>query len=114
MVERDMIRLRPALLLVVVIAAIALAAPHSALGSSESSHADQHAAVVTANTAVARAVADRAPQPLLALAVLFGGLAAAALLRARHDRLIGRRLRRLHDAGHDWRSLLLGAPPALA
>jgi hypothetical protein len=37
-----------------------------------------------------------------------------ALLLARHDRLVGRRLRRLHDAGHDWRSLLLGAPPALA
>jgi hypothetical protein len=40
--------------------------------------------------------------------------ATAALFCAQHDRLIGRRQRRVRDVGHDWRSLLLGAPPALA
>lgn len=117
MVNRDMARrLRP-VLLIAVVAAIALIAPHGALSESESSHVDQHAAVAAAKPTSTRTVADRTPrpaQPLVPFAVLLGGLASVALLLARHDRLIGRRMRRLDDVGHDWRSLLIGAPPALA
>ena len=119
MVNLDMVprHLRPVPVLIAVLAAITLAAPYSAPATdAASANGDQHAAVATAKIAP-RTVADRAPRPappLVPVAVLSGGLASIALLLTRYDRLIGRRLRRVHDAGHDWRSLLLGAPPALA
>jgi len=118
MVHRDMVRrLRSVLVLIAVLAAVALAAPHSAPATDAESASGHPHAALAAKSAAPRTAADRAPrpaQPLVPIAVLLGGLASVALLLTRHDRLIGRRLRRLHDVGHDWRALLLGAPPALA
>jgi hypothetical protein len=118
MVERDMVhRLRPVLLLLAVLAAVALVAPRNAAATDSAfTSSDQHAAVAV-KSAPSRTVADRIPRPsapLVPVALVFAGLAPVALRRSRHDRLIGHRLRRLHDVGHDWRSLLLGAPPAVA
>lgn len=117
MVIKDMARRVRPLLLTICVVAIALAAPITATTSTTMTDSDQHAAVAAAKVALPRAMADRAPKPsppVVPLALLLGGLGSMALLLARHDRLIGRRMRRLHDVGHDWRSLLLGAPPALA
>ncbi len=116
MVDRVMVRrFRSVLVAIAVIAAVAFAVPHTASASdSVATNGDQHTAAAVAKRVAPRTVADRAPRPappLLPIAVLLGGLGPVALLLARHGRLIGRRL---HDADHDWRSLLLRAPPALA
>ena len=118
MVIMDMVRhLRPLLFSITVISAVALVVPITAATGADRANSDSHSAFAAAKVTAPRAVADRTPRPWLPLvpvALLFAGLASLTLLLARHDRLIGRRMRRLHDVGHDWRSLLLGAPPALA
>lgn len=57
-----------------------------------------------------------APRPVsqtgsMALLVLVGGIVAASSLETG---LVGRRMRRIGDAGDDWRCLLEGAPPPSA
>ena len=114
MVRWDMARLRFVLVLIVVAAAFVLAVPHRVPPEGTSVDSHQDTTVVAVKNAPAAIGAERVPRPTLPyvpLAMLVG-LAAVALHVARRDRLIGRRLRRLHDVGHDWRSLLLGAPPA--
>lgn len=117
MVLRDMVRARPLPLLIAALAAVALVVTLVVATSVATTSSEQRTVVTATKVAASRTVPSRAPRPvppLVPLALLLAGLGSPGLLLARHDRLIGRRLRRLHDVGHDWRSLLLGAPPALA
>jgi hypothetical protein len=72
--------------------------------------ASEPAAVLT--TIAARAPRPSAPIPL-ALVTVVAVTAVLAVTRAPR-RPFDLLRRRLHDVGDDWRSLLLGAPPALA
>lgn len=106
-------RVRPVVCLVAIATLFAMFALVGASSTTSNSGSESSAMVAATRTNPrVAAPAQRGVPPIAVLSAL--GFASAALLSARDDRLIGRRLRRLRDVGHDWRALLIGAPPALA
>jgi hypothetical protein len=118
MVGEDMVpRLRPLLVALATVALVVLAAPGTAAGGSSEGADDGAPAVVVTQTSSARPLAARGARsasPLPLGVVLFAVVVVAAGAAATVDRTDRRVGRRLGDDGDDWRSLLLGAPPALA
>jgi hypothetical protein len=111
------VRVRSVVCVVAITAIAALFALVSLAGtpSTQTNSGPDSNAVATARTTSTRSVAAAIPRGTPVVPLAFVVVAAtAALFCAQHDRLIGRRQRRVRDVGHDWRSLLLGAPPALA
>jgi hypothetical protein len=116
MVGWDMVtRLRPALGVLAAVALLALGGVSLAANEGTPPAGDRHEVVAVAKApagAAATTRTNRAPVPTLF--ALAGLVALASTGSARTSDLIGRQRRRPGDDGEDWRSLLLGAPPALA
>lgn len=101
----------------VAVAVVALGATWAAVGGDERPPGEGQQVVAVGKAALSRpALAERTPRPVLISAVLAGtALALTAAVSARRGgtaQPLWRR--RLDDVGDDWRSLLLGAPPAAA
>jgi hypothetical protein len=113
------IRPRAVLGVIATVALFALAL-FSAATSSAGTPGDgaAHRAAIVAKAGLTRAgIAERAVRhtsPPMALAGVGVALATVAAIFAPAGGLIGGHRRRIGDAGEDWRSLLHGAPPALA
>jgi hypothetical protein len=117
MVARDMVRrLRPLLGALAAAALATFAVVILVPTASADRPAGEHATItVAARTGMATSTGQQVPRshPPLVPAVAIGVVLAATLALG-HDSLVGRHRRRLGDVGDDWRSLLLGAPPATA
>ena len=77
---------------------------------------DGHATIAAKAGQVRATVMERAPRPFpISVAFLVGAVTIAGAARwARGRTLLGLQRHRIDDDGDDWRSLLRGAPPALA
>ena len=116
MVDSDMVtRLRPSfgVLFALVLALVLVPAGRSATGRVNSLAADE-VSTVTESRIVEPMIAARLPRTLAPLPTAFvAAIAVAAICLACTSCVAADRLRRrLDDVGDDWRSLLLGAPPA--
>lgn len=119
MVQRDMVtRLRPVLgILAALVLAVAVATAVTTTASGADPAGDPVASVLaaTAGSAAPTPMAPRAPRasalalPLLATCAI----AVSLLVPSRWPRAVTSSAhRRAGDDGHDWRSLLIGAPPS--
>jgi hypothetical protein len=118
MVNRDMVtRLRPALGVLAALALLIVSALSVAGASATSASTGRADGVVTMVevTLTRPAAVPRVPRPLALPLAMATALALVAMVAtySLHERLS--RIRPcLGDVGDDWRSLLLGAPPARA
>jgi len=122
MVLRDMVRrLRPVLAVLAALAMLSLVAlvatpatdaPASTMSASSAS-SDQHA-TVTKSTSARVGTLQRLPSLPFGVVVALLALAVIAASPVLDRRRTGLQRHRIDDVGDRWRSLLLGAPPALA
>jgi hypothetical protein len=118
MVQRDMVtRLRPVLGILAALVLVVAVATIATTSSGADAVRDPATIVLaaTAGTAAPTPIAPRSPRaPALAFALLATGAVAVSLSSpGRWPRAVtSSPRRRALDDGHDWRSLLIGAPPA--